>query len=415
MTPVNKKVDTMKKLIAQAVYLQIADDLRTRIQSDDWGPGSMLPSRADLAREYGVALMTIQKAIQPLLDEGLLVASHRRGTFVAQSAHAVLNTDSEVEARVDLAPQLEAPMVGIIGAFHIDMSDMNNWENLDSWLSRMLRGFSGEIARLGASAEVHNLHGHSECEDAPILECIQRALEKGAQCLVFVDIRSDKDYGNRIPPIMEPFGIPYVVVSASTVQETTPRVCTNERQAGQAAARHLFEAGYQRIVAMPLYDLHWEHQRFAGAKQEAESALVLPAPEDIDLLRSAYDSRWNPIRPEQAQTHAEILDRTIDFDSLVPGEWAVLMPNDPSAAPIHRLLQGLGIQPGRDLGLIGFDDHSYASLLGITSVGQPLTQIGVTAARLLFDAVRDGLDSVQAVVRCRVAARASTQREARTA
>ncbi len=45
------------------------------------------------------------------------------------------------------------------------------------------------------------------------------------------------------------------------------------------------------------------------------------------------------------------------------------MPNDPSAAPIHGLLKELGVQPGRDLGLIGFDNHSYASLLGITSVG----------------------------------------------
>ena len=79
------------------------------------------------------------------------------------------------------------------------------------------------------------------------------------------------------------------------------------------------------------------------------------------------------------------------------------MPNDPSTAPIYGLLQELGIQPGRDLGLI--DDHSYASLLGITSVGQPLTQIGVTAARLLADAVRDGPDSVQSVVRYPVEAR----------
>jgi DNA-binding LacI/PurR family transcriptional regulator/DNA-binding transcriptional regulator YhcF (GntR family) len=380
----------MKKPIAQAVYLQIADDLRTRIRSDYWSPGSMLPSRADLAHEYGVALMTVQKAIQPLLDEGLLIASHRRGTFVAQSAHEILDVDPTIDAGVPDVDQLEALRVGIIGSFHIDMSDMNNWENLDSWLSRMLRGFSNEIARLGGRAEVHNLHGHSESEDAPILACVRQALDREAQGLVFVDIRSEKDYGNRIPPLMEAFDIPYVVVSASTVQGPAPCVCTNERQAGKAAVRHLIEAGYQRIVAMPLYDLHWEHQRFAGAKQEAGSALVLPAPEDIDLLRSAYDSQWNPIRPERARIHAEILDRTVNFDSLVPE---------------------LGIQPGRDLGLIGFDDHSYASLLGITSVGQPLTQIGVTAARLLADAVRDGLDSVQAVVRCRVEARASTQRD----
>ena len=409
----------MKKRVAQPVYLQIADDLRTRIQSEDWGPGSMLPSRADLAHEYGVALMTIQKAIQPLLEEGLLVASHRRGTFVSESAQAVLDTDSEVDARiadgagVDGTPIFDAPIVGIIGSFHIDMGDQENWENLDSWSSRTLRGFNREITQLGGSAEIFNLHGQPETEDGPILACVERAIGSGAQCLVFVDIRAGHDYGNRIPPLMEQINLPYVVVSGSSMQGSAPRICIDECQAGRAAAHHLLEAGYRRIVAMPLFDMSWEHQRLLGAQQVAGSALILPSEEDIDLLRSAYGDFWNPIKPERAQIHAEILDRTINFDSLSPGEWAVLMPDDPSAVPIHGVLQGLGIKPGRDLGLIGFDDHSYASLLGITSVGQPFTQIGVTAARLLCEAVRYGLDSVQAIVRCRVAARASTQRHPR--
>lgn len=421
MTHVNKKVSAMKKRIAQPVYLQIADDLRTRIQSEDWGPGSMLPSRADLAHEYGVALMTIQKAIQPLLEEGLLVASHRRGTFVSESAHAVLDTDSEVDARVadgagvDRMPTAGAPTVGIIGSFHIDMGDLENWQHLDSWSSRTLRGFSQEIGELGGSAEVFNLHGQPESEDGPIMQCIQRAIESGVQCLVFADIRAGSNYDTRLPPLMEASGLPYVIVSGSSLSGTAPRVCIDERQAGRAAARHLLEAGYQRIVAMPLFDMPWERQRIEGAQKVAGDALVLPAQADIDLLRPAYGNFWNPIKPERAQLHAEILDRTIDFDALDPGEWAILMPNDPSAVPIHGVLQGLGIKPGRDIGLIGFDDHSYASLLGITSVGQPFTQIGVTAARLLCEAVRYGLDSVQAIVRCRVAARASTQRHPRGA
>ena len=91
----------------------------------------------------------------------------------------------------------------------------------------------------------------------------------------------------------------------------------------------------------------------------------------------------------------------------------VLMPNDPTAVPLHGVLQQLGIKPGRDLGLIGFDDHSYASLLGISSVGQPLHQIGLTASRLLYEAVRSGLEDVQAIVRSRVVSRASTQRHPR--
>ncbi len=415
----------MKRRIVQPVYLQIAEDLRARIQLEDWGPGYMLPSRSDLAREYGVALMTIQKAIQPLLDEGLLVASHRRGTFVAEKVHAILDATLPEEpnplvqdgAEVDMTRHFEGFTIGVIGsfAFHADMGDQKNWENLDSWSARMIRGLINETEDLGGNTEVYNLHGTSEEENSPIVQAVEQAIDAGAKCLVFVDVHGYKEYEKVIPALVAKFDVPYLVISGSHLSEHGPRVCIDEQQAGRVAASHLLQAGYRKIVALPLYDFVWEHMRLKGAQQVAGPALVLPSAADIELLRPAYGHLRMPTRPERTQVHIEIIDRIVNFDSLEPGEWAVLMPNDPSAVPLHSVLQQLDIKPGRDLGLIGFDDHSYASLLGITSVGQPLTQIGITAARLLHEAVRDGLDSVQAIVRCRVAARASTQRHPRGA
>ncbi|MGY8825937.1 MAG: GntR family transcriptional regulator [Candidatus Latescibacterota bacterium] len=414
----------MKRRVVQPVYLQIADDLRARIESEDWGPGYMLPSRSSLAREYGVALMTIQKAIHPLLEEGLLVASHRRGTFVAEKIHAILDAPSEEPSSLvkdgdggDTPAHFEGFVIGVIGsfAFHADMSDTENWENQDAWSSRMVRGLINEATDLGGSTEVFNLHGTPDKEDTPIAQAIQHALDGGATCLVFVDVHGYKQYDRRIPPLLPRLDLPYVIMSGSSLDGVGPRVCIDEYQAGRAAAAHLLEVGYRKVVALPLYDFHWETMRIAGAKQVLGDALIMPSAEDIELLRPAYKQLRIPTRPERIQLHAEILDRMIGFDSLEPGEWAVLMPNDPAAVPLHSVLQQLGIKPGLDLGLIGFDDHSYASLLGITSVGQPLAQIGITTARLLCEAVRDGLDSVQAIVRCRVAARASTQRHPRGA
>jgi DNA-binding LacI/PurR family transcriptional regulator/DNA-binding transcriptional regulator YhcF (GntR family) len=415
----------MKRRIAQPVYLQIADDLRERIQSEDWGPGYMLPSRSDLAREYGVALMTIQKAIQPLLDEGLLVASHRRGTFVAEKVHAILDAPSQEEAHallrsgegVDTAPDVAAPTIAIIGSFSMqfDQDDYDNWENMDAWTARMMRGFSSEVADFGGSTLVFNLHGKPDSQDQPIAAAIEKAIAADVQCLLFLDMHGYKQYDQRIPPLVEPFDLPYIIVSASTLDGQGPRVCIDERQAGRAAATHLLEAGYKKIAALPLYDFRWERMRFEGAQQVAGAALHVPAAADIELLRSGYRDLRKPAQAERAQLHSEVLDRMVGFDSFEPGEWAVLMPNDITAVPLHSVLQQLEIKPGHDIGLMGFDDHSYASLLGITSVGQPLAQIGITAARLLYQAVRDGLDSIQAIVRCRVAARASTQRHPRGA
>ncbi|HWG84196.1 MAG TPA: substrate-binding domain-containing protein, partial [Deinococcales bacterium] len=52
----------------------------------------------------------------------------------------------------------------------------------------------------------------------------------------------------------------------------------------------------------------------------------------------------------------------------------------------------LGLKPGRDVRLVGFDDHPWAAQRGLTSVHQPVEEMGEAAARLLLDRL-NGLDS----------------------
>lgn len=61
--------------------VQIADDLRSQIESGKLPQGTRLPSGRVLARQYGVALMTAQAALQRLRDEGRTYSTSR-GYFV---------------------------------------------------------------------------------------------------------------------------------------------------------------------------------------------------------------------------------------------------------------------------------------------------------------------------------------------
>ena len=63
-------------------YAQITDALREAIRNGELAPGERLPSGRELATRYGVALMTIQRAIATLRDEGLVRSYRGRGTFV---------------------------------------------------------------------------------------------------------------------------------------------------------------------------------------------------------------------------------------------------------------------------------------------------------------------------------------------
>lgn len=62
----------------------ILDCLRSRIAAAVWRPGQRLPTRAELCREFGSSLATLQAAINTLQGEGLIVADGSRGTFVAE-------------------------------------------------------------------------------------------------------------------------------------------------------------------------------------------------------------------------------------------------------------------------------------------------------------------------------------------
>ncbi len=60
----------------------IADALRSDVADEVYPPGSPLPGESQLAERHGVSRPTVRRAINVLVGEGLLTASHGRGTFV---------------------------------------------------------------------------------------------------------------------------------------------------------------------------------------------------------------------------------------------------------------------------------------------------------------------------------------------
>ena len=47
-----------------AKYQEISHFIREQIRSRKWAPGSRLPTRSELVREYGTTVMTLQKAME---------------------------------------------------------------------------------------------------------------------------------------------------------------------------------------------------------------------------------------------------------------------------------------------------------------------------------------------------------------
>ncbi|MBR8127589.1 histidine utilization repressor [Burkholderia ambifaria] len=69
---------------ATAPFQQIKTLVRQKVDAGDWRPGDRIPSELDLAAQFGVARMTVNRALRELTEEGVLKRIAGVGTFVAE-------------------------------------------------------------------------------------------------------------------------------------------------------------------------------------------------------------------------------------------------------------------------------------------------------------------------------------------
>ncbi|MDR1650467.1 MAG: GntR family transcriptional regulator [Synergistaceae bacterium] len=68
------------------LYQRLYDYIRERIDGGEYRPGDRIPSESALCAMLNVSRVTARSALQKLADDGILVKSHGRGTFVAVPA-----------------------------------------------------------------------------------------------------------------------------------------------------------------------------------------------------------------------------------------------------------------------------------------------------------------------------------------
>ena len=66
----------------KTIYVQIVDYVEAHIESGEWQAGHRLPSERDMAERWGVAYLTVRRAMAELRKKGLIVSVQGRGTYV---------------------------------------------------------------------------------------------------------------------------------------------------------------------------------------------------------------------------------------------------------------------------------------------------------------------------------------------
>lgn len=170
-------------------------------------------------------------------------------------------------------------------------------------------------------------------------------------------------------------GVPVVAVDPHTGPSGLPTVDADSFAGAVLATEHLLGLGHTRIAFLGgRPDLESARLREDGFRHAMAAAGVAV---DEDLVRvGGY-------RPETADQPAnELLARP-------EPPTAVFAANDLSAIRVVEVARSLGLRVPDDLSVIGFDNVPESALAtpSLTTISQPLQQMGAEALRLLVDLI----------------------------
>ncbi len=144
-------------------------------------------------------------------------------------------------------------------------------------------------------------------------------------------------------------------------------------QAGREATQHLIELGHRRIVFVEGFAGHPDNlERLQGYREALEAADI---PYDPNLVVEGDFSEQSGLLAVDT-----LLTRGVRFTALFAA-------NDQMACGARLALFRRGIRVPDDISLIGFDDlkHVLYAIPPLTTMRQPMLEMGQTAARLTLD------------------------------
>ncbi len=353
------------------LYQQVAADIRRQIVAGDMPVGSRIPPHRDLAVQYGVSIITINKALSGLVSEGLLYSHVGRGTFVM--------------VRPASTSGIAAPIT--IGFVLRDLSS--------PFFSLIAHGAQQRADALGVGIVFASSSNRLDREE----EQIRRLRLLGVHGLIIVSMSRTYRLSEAIQSAQDT-SFPYVMVSW-TAGEDVPFVGVDLAEAGRMAAEHLLSAGRRRFGYMidRVGSLNGE-LRVSEYRRTVEDALLTIDPAHV--FEYPFEGEWNDYNSGYA-----VGERIANLEHRPDAMFAF---NDLGALGLLDSLLDAGIRVPEDVAIVGLDDIELASRarVPLTTVRQPVDEIGARALDTVLARLRGETPAVRQLLPPELVVRGTT-------
>jgi LacI family transcriptional regulator len=175
------------------------------------------------------------------------------------------------------------------------------------------------------------------------------------------------------------WSLPAVAVAGHRKIEGVTNVVLDQRRAAELALRHLYQLGHRKIAFMrggshsSDADDRWNCLMAVAKEMKIEVRPELCV--QLELRVSTPELGFGPAN--------DLMMRNADFTALV-------CYNDVAAIGAIRAFMDHGLRVPTDISVVGFDDIQGAAFHNpsLTTIRQPLHQMGVVAARILLQRIR---------------------------
>lgn len=190
-------------------------------------------------------------------------------------------------------------------------------------------------------------------------------------------------------------GIPAVAVESPVGVPGISLVEADNAGAAMMGVEHLVGLGHRRIAVIALdFTSDVNRERSRGLHNGLKLYDLPPQPSlELSLatlgLVSGYFDQVTDLQKSPVSAHREFAKALERLLATAEPPTAVFCFDYQTAILTVRGLGALGLVPGRDVSVLGFDSPSSACFPRITSISQPAAEMGALAAGLLLERIAD--------------------------
>ncbi len=344
-----------------SLHVQLHNQLRRLIVSRRWRHGERIPTETLLARHLDISRTTVRIALQRLEVEGMIKRAAGRGTFVAWQA------EDESSSR----------SIGYIThSFHNEIHSI------------MLSSAETELRSAGCQVIFSN--ATAPAEEALILrqlleENVAGLIVWASACPQEETLETLKEYQRR--------AIPIIFIDRVIDGIQADYVASDNFGGAYDLTSHLISLGHEHIaLLMPnisgLRPIEERQRGYAAATSENGLRTYAPWKFDPPERPEFHETDIYSLVGEKSQ---QIIDQVVRLMNAAEHKpTAIACINDILAIITISALQEIGIRVPDEVSVVGFDDISMASHIGVplTTASQDAYEMGKLASKILLARLR---------------------------